>query len=74
MLKPLPHPDSPYKKQLQEIARIANYQPVASIPQPTCDFNYSIASKQADIKKTGTVSIMELQKLSRMNLRTKAIV
>lgn len=34
---------SPYKKRLIEIARLANYEPKASIMSPNNDFNYTYA-------------------------------
>ena len=35
-------PKNHYQKKLEEIARLGNYQAVASIPQPVNDFNYTI--------------------------------
>ena len=46
----LPRIQSPYKKQLAQIARMANYEPVASIPGLNNDFNFTVA-KDGILKK-----------------------
>ena len=41
---------SPYRKQLLDIAKMANYEPIASIPHQSSDFNYTFA-QNGSIKK-----------------------
>lgn len=42
--------ESPYKKRLIEIAKLAKYEPVASIPSINNDFNYTYA-KEGHLKR-----------------------
>lgn len=44
MLGPSPKHENLYRRNLKEIARMGNYQPIASIPQPSEDFNYTLLS------------------------------
>ena len=42
MLGPVSKSESPYRKNLKELARIAQYEPAVSIPQPSEGFNYTL--------------------------------
>ena len=42
--------NNPYRKQLREIAKMANYEPIASIPNQASDFNYTFA-KNGSIRR-----------------------
>ena len=42
MLGPVSKSESPYSKKLKELARLAQYEPTASIPQPSVGFNYTL--------------------------------
>ena len=42
---------NPYRKQLREIAKMAHYEPVASIPNQVSDFNYTFAENGSLKKK-----------------------
>ena len=61
---------SPYRKQLVNIAKMANYEPVASIPHPSSDFNYTFAQngtikkKRAESDVTNTSNPIDKVKLS----------
>lgn len=41
-----------YQKNLKNIAKMAYYQPIASIPQPSQDFNYTLVSTQSIMQET----------------------
>lgn len=45
MIGPVKKNKSPYRQNLKEMARMANYEPVASIQQPSQGFNYTMARK-----------------------------
>lgn len=63
MLGPSQKYESIYKKNLKEIARMAHYEPIASIPQPSSDFNYTLISKVLDIQGIAIATTMKTQRL-----------
>jgi hypothetical protein len=62
MLGPVSRSESPYRKNLKEIARIAQYEPIASIPQPSRGFNYTIVRRSIAIQAIATVTTRIMKK------------
>lgn len=62
MLGPVPKSESPYRHNLKELARIAQYEPIASIPQPSIGFNYTLVRTIYSNQAIATATIMKFRR------------
>ena len=61
--KNLPSNKSPYKKQIIDIAKLANYQPRPSILPPSHDFNFTVL-QNGHLKRKPKQDLQSIQEKS----------